>query len=166
MQLASHVHMLDVFNLKKSNGSHICLVYELLGPNVLDTINTHYSGRLTVWETGEAIAKQNLIGLDVLHQQKIGNGGKSVNVLSDSHLVQTCVLATWPYTLLYMNNLSEDHFIMRLEKPEIGFVSEKDRAWNPRIHSEPSLISGAIMEVDPGDQSLYLDSHFYTPQFS
>jgi hypothetical protein len=32
-------HMLDDFHLKGPNGSHKCLVYELLGPNVPDMID-------------------------------------------------------------------------------------------------------------------------------
>lgn len=45
-KMASHhprpkytVRMLDDFNLNGPNGSHKCLVYELLGPNVPDTID-------------------------------------------------------------------------------------------------------------------------------
>lgn len=47
------------------------LIFELLGPNIPDTINTHFSsGRLA-----KAIAKQALIELDDLHQGGIGHGG-------------------------------------------------------------------------------------------
>ncbi|KAJ5168516.1 protein kinase [Penicillium canariense] len=48
-ELASHhprpkhtVHMLDDFDLKGPNGSHKCLVYELLGPNIPDTIDATF----------------------------------------------------------------------------------------------------------------------------
>lgn len=50
-ELASHhprlkhtVQMLDDFDLKGPNGSHKCLVYELLGPNIPDVIDTHFPG--------------------------------------------------------------------------------------------------------------------------
>lgn len=71
------VHMLDFFDIQGPNGDHKCLVYELLGPNIPDTINTHFtSGRLP-GRLAKAIAKQVLIGLDGLHQGGIGHGGKS-----------------------------------------------------------------------------------------
>lgn len=82
--LASHhlrpkhtAYLLDDFDLKGPNGSHKCSVYELLGPNIPDTIDAHFpSGRLP-GALAKAIAKQCLIGLDVLHQQGIGHGGRS-----------------------------------------------------------------------------------------
>ncbi|KGO64501.1 hypothetical protein PITC_099610 [Penicillium italicum] len=84
--LASHhprlkhtVHMLDDFDLKGPNGSHKCLVYELLGPNVPDIIDVNFpDGRLPS-KLAKIIAKQCLIGLDSLHQRKIGHGGKSLS---------------------------------------------------------------------------------------
>ncbi|KAJ6048930.1 protein kinase, partial [Penicillium canescens] len=36
------VHMLDSFDIQGPNGEHKCLVYGLLGPNIPDTINTHF----------------------------------------------------------------------------------------------------------------------------
>lgn len=85
-ELASHhprpkhtVHMLDDFDLIGPNGSHKCLVYELLGPNIPDTIDAHFpEGRLP-GKLAKVIAKQCLIGLDSLHQQNIGHGGKSIS---------------------------------------------------------------------------------------
>lgn len=71
--------MLDDFDLDGPNGSHKCLVYELLGPNVPDTIDAHIPVRRLPGKLAKAIAKQCLIGLDSLHQRKIGHGGKSLS---------------------------------------------------------------------------------------
>jgi Serine/threonine protein kinase len=86
-KLASHhpplkhtVHMLDNFDLNGPNGSHNCLVYELLGPNIPDTIDTHFPyGRLP-GKLAKIIAKQSLLGLDGLHQLNIAHGGRSFSL--------------------------------------------------------------------------------------
>jgi hypothetical protein len=59
--------MLDDFDLKGPNGSHKCLVYELLGPNVLDIIDANFLDRRLPSKLAKIIAKQCLIGLDSLH---------------------------------------------------------------------------------------------------
>lgn len=75
---SSHtVHLLDVFELNGPNGLHECVVYELLGPNVQDTIDTHFHGRLP-GKLAKSIAKQSLVGLDHIHQHGIGHGGKPI----------------------------------------------------------------------------------------
>jgi serine/threonine protein kinase len=73
------VHLLDDFDIKGTNGSHKCLVYELLGPNVPDTIDTQFPRGRLPGKLAKVIAKQSLIGLDSLHQRKIGHGGKSLS---------------------------------------------------------------------------------------
>jgi serine/threonine protein kinase len=85
-ELASHhprpkhtVHMLDDFDLNGPNGSHKCLVYELLGPNVPDTIDAHFPDGRLPGKLAKVLAKQCLIGLDSLHQQEVGHGGKSLS---------------------------------------------------------------------------------------
>ncbi|KAJ5240623.1 uncharacterized protein N7469_002214 [Penicillium citrinum] len=118
-KLASHhprpkhvVHLLDNFELKSPNGCHQCLVFELLGPNVPDTIDAHFpSGRLP-GKLAKAIAKQSLIGLDVLHQSGIGHGDLHTRNLA--------------FTLPFIGNLTEEQFIEMLGKPEIGHVRRRD----------------------------------------
>lgn len=85
-ELASHhprpkhtVRMLDDFDLKGPNGSHKCLVYELLGPNIADTIDAHFPDGRLPGKLAKFIAKQSLIGLDRLHQFNIGHGGKALS---------------------------------------------------------------------------------------
>lgn len=75
-RLKHTVLMLDDFYLKGPNGYHKCLVYELLGPNIPDTIDTHFPNGRLPGKLAKVIAKQSLIGLDSLHQQNVGHGGR------------------------------------------------------------------------------------------
>lgn len=68
------MRLLDDFDMKSPNGLHKCLVCELLGLNISEATETHFSGRLP-GKLAKAIAKQVLLGLDTLHQQNIGHGG-------------------------------------------------------------------------------------------
>jgi len=77
-RLKHTVQLLDDFDLKGPNGSHQCLVYELLGPNIPDMIDTHLPNGRLPGKLAKVIAKQRLIGLDNLHQQNIAHGGKSL----------------------------------------------------------------------------------------
>ncbi|KAJ5130802.1 uncharacterized protein N7515_006841 [Penicillium bovifimosum] len=118
-ELASHhphpkhtVHMLDDFDLKGPNGSHKCLVYELLGPNVPDIIDAKFPDGRLPGKLAKIIAKQSLIGLDGLHQRKIGHGDLHTRNLA--------------FTMPYTDDLAEDRFIGMLGKPEIGYVQRRD----------------------------------------
>lgn len=69
------VQLLDDFDLTGPNGFHKCLVYELLGPNIPDVIDTHFSSGRLPGRLAKTIAKQSLAGLHDLHQRNIGHGG-------------------------------------------------------------------------------------------
>lgn len=63
--------MLDGFKWEGSNGIHQCLVFELQRPGILDTIDELLiDARLP--------GKQVLLGLEILHQQKMCHGGRSL----------------------------------------------------------------------------------------
>lgn len=133
-ELASYhphtVQLLDNFDLKGPNGSHKCLVYELLGPNVPDTIDTRFPDGRLPGKLAKVIAKQCLIGLDGLHQRTIGHGGKSL-FLEMLYMVwhlpsidlHTRNLA---FTMPYIDDLSEERFIRMLGKPDIGYVQKRE----------------------------------------
>jgi len=60
------VHLLDHFEHKGPNGTHICMVFELLGPNLLTLIRRfNYEGIAIPFV--KDITRQILIGLDFLH---------------------------------------------------------------------------------------------------
>ncbi|KAJ5547573.1 hypothetical protein N7513_004807 [Penicillium frequentans] len=70
------VQLLDDFDLTGPNGFHKCLVYELLGPNIPDVIDTHFSSGRLPGRLAKTIAKQSLAGLHDVHQRSIGHGGR------------------------------------------------------------------------------------------
>ncbi|PYH96542.1 kinase-like protein [Aspergillus ellipticus CBS 707.79] len=73
--VAIKICMIDHFDLDGPNGTHQCLVFELLGPNIPDLIEACFSiGRLP-GKLARDVSKQALIGLDFLHQQTISHGG-------------------------------------------------------------------------------------------
>ncbi|KAJ5401323.1 uncharacterized protein N7487_007219 [Penicillium crustosum] len=72
-RLKHTVHLLDNFDLKGPNGSYNCLVYELVGPTIPDTIDTHFSNGRLPGKLAKIIAKQSLVGLDGLHQMNIAH---------------------------------------------------------------------------------------------
>ncbi|ODH48991.1 hypothetical protein GX48_04924 [Paracoccidioides brasiliensis] len=105
-----------------------CLVYELLGTNIPDTIDAHLPyGRLP-GKLAKVIAEQSLIRLDSLHQQNIGHGGRSLSwgyfeQFSSSIDLHTCNLV---FTMHCMDNVTEEGFTEMLGKPEIGYVQRSD----------------------------------------
>lgn len=68
--------MLDDFDLRGPNGSHKCLIYELLGPTIPDIVEMYFPDGRLPGKFAKVLAKQSLIGLDILHQQNIGHGGR------------------------------------------------------------------------------------------
>lgn len=82
------VQMLDHFQLDGPNGTHSCVVLELLGPSVPDLLDARFRGGRLPGNLAKTIAKQALLGLDYLHEQKIGHGGELafLNLLADFSL--------------------------------------------------------------------------------
>ncbi|KOS47027.1 hypothetical protein ACN38_g1996 [Penicillium nordicum] len=110
-RLKHTVHPLDNFDLKGPNGSHNCLVYELLGPNIPDTIDAYFPGGRLSGKLAKIIAKQSLIGLNDLHQMNIAHGDLHTRNLA--------------FTIPY-DNETEQQFTEMLRKPEIGHVRRRD----------------------------------------
>ena len=63
------MHMIDDFNLEGPNGTHHCLVLELLGPSVSDVTDARFPDGRLPGKLAKTIAKQALSGLDLLHHQ-------------------------------------------------------------------------------------------------
>ncbi|KAK9234916.1 CMGC/SRPK protein kinase [Lipomyces kononenkoae] len=118
---SQHVmRMLDNFDLEGPNGTHKCLVFELLGPSIPDTIYARCRDGRLPGKLAKVIAKQALLGLDTLHQQKIGHGD-----------IHTRNLA---FTMPCMDDIPAGEFIEMLGKPEIGHVRRSDgKALEPGI---------------------------------
>ncbi|KAF4463879.1 CMGC SRPK kinase [Fusarium albosuccineum] len=109
----SHLnYMLDVFTVAGPNGSHDCLVLELVGPNVAEAVASYYKDDRLPAGLAKRFAKQTLQGLDVLASQNIGHG--------DLHTRNLAVV------IPDLESLDEASFIDRLGKPESGPVSRQD----------------------------------------
>lgn len=67
--------MQDYFQTKGPNGTHDCLVLDLLGPSVADFLDAHPGIERLPGTLAKTIAKQTLLGLSFLHEQKIAHAG-------------------------------------------------------------------------------------------
>ena len=70
------VQRLDNFTVDGPNGTHNCLVLELLGPSVPDVINNFYLDKRLPAPLAKFTARQVLLGLDFLAQSGIGHEGE------------------------------------------------------------------------------------------
>ncbi|KAL4907061.1 hypothetical protein BDW74DRAFT_190048 [Aspergillus multicolor] len=106
------VRLLDDFAIEGPNGTHACLVFELLGLTIPKTIDGHFPNGRLPGKLAKTVAKQALDGLDYLHQHGIGHG--------DIH--------TWnlAFTAPSVDNESEQEFIDISGKLEIGNVRARD----------------------------------------
>jgi serine/threonine protein kinase len=71
----SVTHLLDHFELDGPNGTHECLVLELLGPSVPAVLDVRFVDNRLPAKLAKKVARQTLLGLDYLHQHAIGHGG-------------------------------------------------------------------------------------------
>lgn len=67
--------MLDYFTLVGLNGTHDCLVLELLGPSVADVVASYCEDDRLPARLAKAFASQAMQGLDFLACHGIGHGG-------------------------------------------------------------------------------------------
>lgn len=135
-ELSSHnarlkytVHLLDSFDLRGPNGSHKCLVQELLGPNIPDAIDAYFPSRRLPGKLAKVIAKQALIGLDSLHQRGVGHGGKPHLKYFEKSSSKTDIhTRNLAFTLPCVDDLTEEEFIKLLGKPELGYIRKTDES--------------------------------------
>lgn len=73
--------LLDYFELDGPDGTHECLVLELLGPSAADVLNVQFINNRLPAELAKKVARQTILGLDYLHQHGIGHGGTSYRKL-------------------------------------------------------------------------------------
>lgn len=160
--------MLDHFECKGPNGSHDCLVLELLGPSVSNLLEEHFHGERLPGKLAKSIARQALLGLDLLHQQRIGHGGKLVSARLPIDF-DSCNLdlhtRNLAFSLPSVDSLDETKFFQKLGRPEIGAIKRSDRkSLEPGIPeylvrptsypTDLSLSSHPIKIVDLGESFL------------
>ncbi|KAF4996624.1 hypothetical protein FGRMN_4370 [Fusarium graminum] len=116
--------LLDHFTLIGPNGSHDCLVLELVGPSVADVVELHCKDDRLPSKLVKVFAKQALQGLDFLAANDIGHG--------DLHTRNLALVVPG------LDNLHEEDFIARLGKPKAGAVTRLDGG--PLAHNVPTQI--------------------------
>ncbi|KAF2277201.1 serine protein kinase [Westerdykella ornata] len=104
--------MVDHFQLAGPNGTHDCLVLELLGPSVGDLLDARFPDGRLPGRFAKNIAKQALRGLDYLHQQNIGHGDLHIRNLA--------------FTIPSTHSLPEEEFLRKLGEPETGLIRRTD----------------------------------------
>lgn len=121
--------MTDHFTLAGPNGTHDCLVLELLGPSVADVVESYCKDDRLPARLAKSFAYQAFQGLDVLARQGICHGGKAtrhgplcpvLTLLLDLHTRNLAI------TVPDMNSLDERTFFDRLGEPETGPVNRRD----------------------------------------
>ncbi|KAG6176214.1 hypothetical protein E4U36_008178 [Claviceps purpurea] len=115
--------MLDHFTLVGPNGTHNCLVLELVGPNVEAFVNDHCpDGRLPS-RLAKLFAKQTLQGIDYLAANNIGHG--------DLHTGNLAIVVPG------LDSLNEEDFIAELGEFDTDAVTKLDDGpWAPNVPTQ------------------------------
>lgn len=114
------VQLLDQFHHEGPNGSHPCLVLELLGPSILSETESYTCNRLPGNISWEA-SKQIVQGLEYIHARGIAHGGQSKSLHSLHHANQGTPLDLHSGNVVFANktqcDLSDTELIRSLGKP-------------------------------------------------
>ncbi|KAG5959016.1 hypothetical protein E4U56_005168 [Claviceps arundinis] len=115
--------MLDHFTHVGPNGTHTCLVLELVGPNVAEFVDWYgIDNRLPV-KLANLFAKQTLQGLDFLATNNIGHGDLNTQNLA--------------IVVPGLDSFSEEDFTARLGDFVTGAViKEDDGPWAPNVPTQ------------------------------
>ena len=119
------VQLLDQFQHEGPNGTHSCLVLELLGPSISSEAESYSSNRLPgniSWEASKQIVQR----LEYIHARGIAHGGQSESSHSLQDANQCTPVDLHPGNVVFANttlrDLSDTDLIMSLEKPRIEDV--------------------------------------------
>ncbi|CCE29413.1 related to dis1-suppressing protein kinase dsk1 [Claviceps purpurea 20.1] len=131
--------MLDHFTHVGPNGTHNCLVLELVGPNVAEFVEYYRMNNRLPAKLAKLFAKQTLQGLDFLATNNIGHG--------DLHTGNLAIVVPG------LDALNEEDFIASLGKFETGAVTKLDDGpWAPNVPTEiirPALFQGQDIMAAP-----------------
>ncbi|VUC36442.1 unnamed protein product [Clonostachys rosea] len=104
--------MLDYFSLPGPNGTHDCLVLQLLGPGVADIVESYCEDNRLPAPIAKSFARQALQGLDFLAHHSITHG--------DIHTRNLAI------EIPNLHSLDERSFISMLGQPQTGAVKRMD----------------------------------------
>jgi serine/threonine-protein kinase SRPK3 len=149
----SHViSFLDHFKHKGPNGSHVCMVFEVLGENLLGLIKRHQTKGVPIGLVRQ-ISKQVLLGLDYMHRAcgVIHTDLKPENVLVCIDDVENVIL----------NELAQSSANAKTKL--IGVPPSKGRGGNQTPRSESIFITGSqpLPSPSPGSSPM-LDKLAFT----
>ena len=69
------VQLVDNFEQNGPNGTHSCLVFEPLGPNIQNVIYDEFEDRRLPGQIAKKVSKEVLLGLSFCHKCAVGHGG-------------------------------------------------------------------------------------------
>ncbi|KAJ0123879.1 hypothetical protein J7T55_012350 [Diaporthe amygdali] len=104
------VQMVDHFEETGPNGTHECLVLELLGPNVPDLIDWIYTDERLPARLAKSIAHQALLGVGFLSTYEIGHGDLHSRNLA--------------FKIPNFDSLNQQEFYDKLGEPETALLFE------------------------------------------
>ncbi|KAH5624053.1 hypothetical protein HBI51_239530 [Parastagonospora nodorum] len=116
--------MQDHFQLDGPNGTHDCLVLEILGPSVGDVLDKYFCNERLPAKLAKRIAKQTLLGLCSLHERGIAHGDLYIRNVA--------------FTVPSLHALTEEELVQKLGKPGTGQIQRKDGI--PLDHGMPQYL--------------------------
>lgn len=164
------VRLLDDFSHAGPNGTHSCLVFELLGPSVATVIEN--DGRLPGVLTKRA-CKEMLLAVDFLQEQNIGHGGESAyslptdapSALEMANLSSDLHIGNIVFTIPSLDSISEEALLHRVESPRTGPVRALDEGplppgmprylvWPARTLADKASLETLTKLIDFGESFL------------
>ncbi|KAH6612603.1 serine protein kinase [Boeremia exigua] len=121
--------MQDFFQVQGPNGTHDCLVLEMLGPNLGDFIGAYVDEHRYPGKVVKSVVAETLLGLHHLHEQGIVHG--------DLHTRNVA------FTIPSVQELREQEFLQKLGDPNTSPIRRVDGA-----PLEPSMPQYLVMPTD------------------
>jgi len=129
----SHVvSFLDHFKHKGPNGVHVCMVFEVLGENLLGLIKRHQAKGVPIGLVRQ-ISKQVLLGLDYMH--------RSCGVIHTDLKPENVLICLDDVEVLIRNELAQSSASAKTKL--IGVPPSKGRGGNQTPRSESVFITGS-----------------------
>jgi len=131
----SHViSFLDHFRHKGPNGTHICMVFEVLGENLLGLIKRHQNKGVPI-HLVKQIAKQVLLGLDYMH--------RSCGLIHTDLKPENVLIAIDDVESIIQSELASSSSASNGNTKFIGVPPSKGRGGNQTPRSESVFITGS-----------------------
>jgi serine/threonine-protein kinase SRPK3 len=178
------VRLLDDFPHTGPNGTHTCLVFELLGHSFPTVTEERFADARLPGVLAKRVCKEMLLAVDFLHKQGIGHGGQSIYLLlantpsqvKKPNLSIDLHTGNIAFSLPPLDSLSEETLLNRLGSPRTDLVSALDRrplppgmpkylVWPANIPLDKSSLEAPIKLIDFGESFLpdYKPQTLHTP---